>query len=65
MKKLLLLSVLFITACSSTKQMSRSDVVAATRECYGAKLKPIIQHTTKKVGDAKVQVPVEVTCNTY
>jgi hypothetical protein len=65
MKKVLLLSVLFIAACSSTKPMTRQDVASATRECYNAKLKPVIQHGVKTVDGSKIQVPLEVTCTTY
>ena len=77
MKKLLLLSVLFLAACSSTpvykvknydgpEVMGRNEVINAARECIRAKLRPTTEYVAQKVDTGgKVLVAVDVRCDAY
>jgi hypothetical protein len=77
-RKLLVLPfVVVLSACSTTKQevkepvkpvlqeMSREQVIAAARECLNMKMKPDIQHATKKVETTTISVPIQVNCINY
>jgi uncharacterized lipoprotein YajG len=74
MKKLLLISLLFVTACSSTptikgyegpKAMQRNDVIEGARSCVNTRMKPQIIYLPQKTEFGSILVPVDVHCEVY
>jgi hypothetical protein len=77
MKKLLLLSLLALTACGTTtykvkgyegpEVMSRNEIINASRECMRNKMKPTTEYVAQKVEgiNGKVLVAVDVRCDSY
>jgi hypothetical protein len=74
-KVLLVLSLLSLTACSTTYKvkgyegpevLGRNEVINAARECLRAKLRPTTEYVAMKVDTGgKVLVPVDVRCDAY
>ena len=77
MKKLLILvPVVLLAACSSTsvpkvtpvqelKEMSRTDVISAARDCVNGRMKPSIQSVAQKTDHGTILIPVAVNCDVY
>lgn len=79
-KLLIVPFVVVLSACSTTnttkqqvketvkpvlQEMTREQVIAAARECLNMRMKPDIQHATKKVETTTISVPIQVNCISY
>jgi starvation-inducible outer membrane lipoprotein len=78
MKKLLILFPLaFLVACSSAppqtkvqanldvKEMDRTDVIKAARECINARMKPVVQSVPQRTDHGSILIPIAVNCEIY
>jgi PBP1b-binding outer membrane lipoprotein LpoB len=80
MKKLLIIAPLvLLTACASKipsvvvlpninekpKQLDRTEVIMAARECVNARMKPVIQSLPQPTDHGTIIVPVAVQCEVY
>jgi|TARA_R100000781_G_scaffold105862_2_gene69717 hypothetical protein len=75
MKKLLILPILLITACSSGErtadlviekkiyQLTRQEVIHAIRDCQSANLRPIMYYGRVKAGGRPLPIVINVTCS--
>ena len=76
MKRILLLSLLSLTACSSFEppnvsletdkqafHMSRAQVILGITECEDAGTRPVVITAKRRINGVMSDVPVEVTCN--
>jgi PBP1b-binding outer membrane lipoprotein LpoB len=80
-KLLIIVSVVLLTACSATskipsivvlpnpkeqpKQLDRTEVIQAARECVNARMKPVIQNLPQPTDHGTIIVPVAVQCEVY
>jgi hypothetical protein len=73
MKYPVLLCVLLLTACGSTKvtkidgyegpkAMARYEVIQANKECMNARLRPNVEYLPQKYPSGTIMVPVNVHC---
>ena len=80
MKSLLIVPIVLLTACSGMskipsvvvlpgndkpKQMDRTEVIMAARECVNARMKPVIQKVAQPTDHGTIIVPVAVQCDVY
>ena len=80
MKSLLIVPIMLLTACSGMskipsvvvlpgnekpKQMDRTEVIMAARECVNARMKPVIQKVAQPTDHGTIIVPVAVQCDVY
>ena len=80
MKSLLIVPIILLTACSGMskipsvvvlpgndkpKQMDRTEVIMAARECVNARMKPVIQKVAQPTDHGTIIVPVAVQCDVY
>lgn len=76
MKSLILVPVLFLAACASSKpeiakvpefdvrMLSRTEVITAVNQCETNDMKPFVEYVTQKTEfGPKVMVPVNVHCD--
>jgi PBP1b-binding outer membrane lipoprotein LpoB len=47
------------------QEMSRTDVISASRECINARMKPVIQSVPQKTDHGTILIPVGVNCEVY
>ena len=80
MKSLLIVPIMLLTACAGAskipsvvvlpgndkpKQMDRTEVIMAARECVNARMKPVIQKVAQPTDHGTIIVPVAVQCDVY
>ena len=80
MKSLLIVPIMLLTACAGVskipsvvvlpgndkpKQMDRTEVIMAARECVNARMKPVIQKVAQPTDHGTIIVPVAVQCDVY
>ena len=80
MKSLLIVPIILLTACAGAskipsvvilpgndkpKQMDRTEVIMAARECVNARMKPVIQKVAQPTDHGTIIVPVAVQCDVY
>jgi hypothetical protein len=78
MKLLMLVPVLALAACASSKpdvdpvpkvpefevhMMTRTEVITAINQCESNEMKPFVEYITQKTEYGKVMVPVNVHCD--
>jgi hypothetical protein len=47
------------------KEMARTDVISAARECINSRMKPVIQSVPQKTDHGTILIPVAVNCEVY
>ncbi len=80
MKLLYILPFVALTGCAASKspsvvvlpnpnekpkQMDRTEVIQAARECVNARMKPVIQNLPQPTDHGTIIVPVAVQCEVY
>ena len=80
MKLIYVLPFVFLTGCAANKipsvivlpnpnekpkQMDRTEVIMAARECVNARMKPVIQSLPQPTDHGTIIVPVAVQCEVY
>ena len=80
MKSLLIVPIMLLTTCAGVskipsvvvlpgndkpKQMDRTEVIMAARECVNARMKPVIQKVAQPTDHGTIIVPVAVQCDVY
>ena len=79
MKLIYILPFVLFTGCASKipsvvllpnpnekpKQMDRTEVIMAARECVNARMKPVIQRLPQPTDHGTIIVPVAVQCDVY
>jgi hypothetical protein len=58
-------SVIVLPGGDKVKQMDRTEVIMAARECVNARMKPIIQRVPQPTDHGTIIVPVAVQCDVY
>ena len=58
-------SVIVLPGNDKVKQMDRTEVIMAARECVNARMKPIIQRVPQPTDHGTIIVPVAVQCDVY
>ena len=58
-------SVIVLPGSDKVKQMDRTEVIMAARECVNARMKPIIQRVPQPTDHGTIIVPVAVQCDVY
>jgi len=58
-------SVVVLPGGDKVKQMDRTEVIMAARECVNARMKPIIQRVPQPTDHGTIIVPVAVQCDVY
>jgi hypothetical protein len=58
-------SVVVLPGNDKVKQMDRTEVIMAARECVNARMKPIIQRVPQPTDHGTIIVPVAVQCDVY
>ena len=58
-------SVVVLPGSDKVKQMDRTEVIMAARECVNARMKPIIQRVPQPTDHGTIIVPVAVQCDVY
>jgi hypothetical protein len=58
-------SVVVLPGNDKPKQMDRTEVIMAARECVNARMKPIIQRVAQPTDHGTIIVPVAVQCDVY
>jgi len=58
-------SVVVLPGGDKPKQMDRTEVIMAARECVNARMKPIIQRLPQPTDHGTIIVPVSVQCDVY
>lgn len=61
-KLLIVPFVVVLSACSTTKELSRDQVIGAARDCLNVKMRPDVQYKAKRIDGAMITVPVNVNC---
>jgi hypothetical protein len=78
-KFLVMVPLVLLTACGATKipsvvvlpgqdkpkQLDRTEVIQAARECVNARMKPVIQSLPQPTDHGTIIVPVSVQCEVY
>jgi hypothetical protein len=79
MKILFLLPFVLLTGCAASKipsvvvlpgsekpkQLDRTEVIQAARDCVNARMKPVIQSLPQPTDHGTILVPVAVNCEVY
>lgn len=80
MKLIYILPLVVLTGCAASKipsvivlpnpnekpkQMDRTEVIMAARECVNARMKPVIQSLPQPTDHGTILVPVAVQCEVY
>lgn len=47
------------------RQMDRTDVIQAARDCINAKMKPVVQNLPQQTTHGVIVIPVFVSCEFY
>ena len=58
-------SVVILPGNEKPKQMDRTEVIMAARECVNARMKPVIQKVAQPTDHGTIIVPVAVQCEVY
>ena len=58
-------SVVVLPGNDKPKQMDRTEVIMAARECVNARMKPVIQKVAQPTDHGTIIVPVAVQCDVY
>ena len=58
-------SVVVLPGSEKPKQMDRTEVIMAARECVNARMKPVIQRLPQPTDHGTIIVPVAVQCDVY
>lgn len=58
-------SVVVLPGNEKPKQMDRTEVIMAARECVNARMKPVIQKVAQPTDHGTIIVPVSVQCDVY
>ena len=58
-------SVVVLPGGDKPKQMDRTEVIMAARECINARMKPVIQKVAQPTDHGTIIVPVAVQCDVY
>ena len=58
-------SVVVLPGADKPKQMDRTEVIQAARECVNARMKPVIQNLPQPTDHGTIIVPVAVQCEVY
>jgi hypothetical protein len=72
-KYLLCVPLIVLVGCSSPKvpgytgpkALSEADIIASTRDCRNAYMKPVVQYYNQKTEFGEMKVPVNVTCESF
>lgn len=58
-------SVIVLPGSEKPKQLDRTEVIQASRECINAHMKPVIQSLPQPTDHGTIVVPVAVNCEVY
>jgi hypothetical protein len=73
MKRLLIVPLILLTACGTSKipgydgpkALDRAGVVQGARDCVNNKMKPVVVYLSQKTDHGITPVPVDVQCEVY